>query len=340
MTERSVVLGFSGGMDSITAATRLKDDGWRVVAVTLDTLGDVAMVDKARRAASEIGVEHCVVDVQEAFCESIIRYFIDSYAEGRTPAPCTLCNSEIKWRYLAERADMMGIEHIATGHYFRVERLNDSYYIARAVDASKDQSYYLWGLPQSILRRVITPMGEVMKSDIRSNFSDKRESMGLCFLQGVAYRDFLQNHCPSTAVQGEVVDVEGEVVGHHAGVAFYTIGQKRGFECCRSGVAVVGIEAEKNRLIVGDESMLYKSTLEVECCNIVDYKEFITSRDISVMVRGIGRNPQGFVQFIEPIDGGYRVVLGSPAWAPAVGQPLVFYRQNRVVGGGIVERYY
>lgn len=340
MAERGVVLGFSGGMDSVTAAVKLKNEGWRVVALTLDTIGDRQMVDRARTVAAEIGVCHRVIDVSDVFREKIIKYFTDSYASGRTPAPCTLCNAAIKWHYLEEQADALGIEHIATGHYFRVERAADSYYVTRAADSAKDQSYYLWGLPQRILRRVVTPMGDMIKSDVKANFADKSESMGLCFLRGMAYRDFLQQHCPATAVGGDVVDVDGQVVGRHAGVAFYTIGQKRGFECSKPGVAVVDIDAERNRLIVGSDTLLYKSTLEVGDCNLVDNNDLISLKDISVMIRGIGCNPDGYIKSVEPLPNGFRLLLDSPAWAPAIGQPVVFYRHHRVVGGGILEKYY
>lgn len=339
MAERSIVLGFSGGMDSVTSALRLRDEGWRVVATTLDTVGDEAMIAKARKVAAEIGVEHRVVDVREEFQKHIISYFCDSYASGRTPAPCTVCNSAIKWRWLEHEANRLGIEHIATGHYFKVERHGGLCYVARATDSQKDQSYYLWGLKQDTQRRIVTPMGDVVKSTIKANFADKRESMGLCFLQGMAYRDFLREHCPATARKGEVVDVEGRIVGRHDGVAFYTIGQKRGFECEMPGVAVVAIDAARNRLVVGEDALLYKSTLELTGCNIVDKEEFIGSCDVSVVVRGIGRNPEGFIRRVEPIEGGFRVELENPAWAPAAGQPVVFYRQNRVIGGGFVECY-
>lgn len=340
MPHRSVVLGFSGGMDSITAATKLKNQGWRVIALTLDTVGDEGMLAKAQKVAQEIGVEHYVSNVREAFKEYIINYFINSYLSGHTPAPCTICNAVIKWHFLKQKADELGVEHIATGHYFKVERSGEQYYVSRADDLKKDQSYYLWGLTQDILRRVITPMGDVMKSDIKANFADKSESMGLCFLQGMAYRDFLQTHCRQAACKGDVVDVDGNVVGRHDGVAFYTIGQKRGFECQTPGVAVVGIDAENNRLIVGENALLYKSTLEITGCNIANVEEFIFSKDISVIVRGIGRNPEGYMLSAEPIDNGFRIELENPAWAPAVGQPVVFYRQNRVIGGGFVTRCY
>ncbi len=340
MSKPSVVLGFSGGMDSATAVGRLRDAGYDVVAVTLDTLGDEKMLQCAQSRARELGVLHVVKDVREAFKESIIQYFADSYMAGRTPAPCTVCNSAIKWKYLLEEADRLGVESIATGHYFNIEQHNGRYYVARAKDSRKDQSYYLWGLSQEVLKRALTPMGDVIKEEVKRNFADKRESMGLCFLAGMGYREYMEQNYPAAVLEGDIVDMTGEIVGRHSGVAFYTIGQKRGLDVSLSGVCIIGIDAAQNRLIVGSNQNLYHKTLEITECNIVDKEEFMTSGDVSVVIRGIGRNPEGFMRRAEAIDGGYRIYLDDAAWAPAVGQPVVFYSQNRVIGGGILSRYY
>lgn len=333
---RSVLLGFSGGIDSSAAVEELRQSGYRVVALTLDTTGDENMVATARKQAAQLSVEHYVKDVRADFQQKIIDYFISSYASGRTPAPCTMCNPLIKWHHLLLEADRLGIDHIATGHYFNVEECDGRYYVARALDSRKDQSYYLWGLSQEVLQRVVTPMGRKIKSDINPPHARSKESMGLCFLRGVGYGDFIAQNCPSALKCGEVVNTLGEVVGTHDGIALYTIGQKRGVV----GGAVVGIDAEHNRLIVGENKDLYKATLEVGACNIVSEEELLSSPDVRVVVRGFGRNPEGFAKLIEPIKGGYRIALDDPAWAPAAGQPVVFYRGNRVLGGGILERYY
>ena len=333
---RSVLLGFSGGIDSSAAVEELRQSGYRVVALTLDTTGDENMVATARKQAAQLSVEHYVKDVRVDFQHKIIDYFISSYASGRTPAPCTMCNPLIKWHHLLLEADRMGIDYIATGHYFNVEECDGRYYVARALDSRKDQSYYLWGLSQEVLRRVVTPMGLKIKSDINPPHARSKESMGLCFLRGVGYGDFIAQNCPAALRRGEVVNTLGEVVGTHDGIALYTIGQKRGVV----GGAVVGIDAESNRLIVGENRDLYKATLEVGACNIVNEEELLSSPDVQVVVRGFGRNPEGFAKLIEPIEGGYRIALDDPAWAPAAGQPVVFYRGNRVLGGGILERYY
>ena len=340
--QESVVLGFSGGIDSVTAIGLLQQSFKRVVAVTLDTIGDESMLLRAKEAALSLGVEHIIYDVREAFSRQIIDYFIDSYSRGHTPAPCTLCNSVIKWHYLAQVADELGIYHIATGHYFNVVKHNGLHYVARAKDSAKDQSYYLWGLQQDVLQRVVTPMGGVIKQDIKQNFADKRESMGICFLRGQNYRDFITRHRAELAVKGNIVDTNGTIVGSHDGIAFYTIGQKRGFELRDyvGGKSVVDINAECNELRVGSESDLLKVTLEIEQCNIVDYNELLAADDVSVVVRGIGRNPAGFICSAEQTSYGVRIMLGEPAWALAAGQPIVFYRQNRVIGGGFLRRSY
>lgn len=336
---KSVVLGFSGGIDSMTAAQLLKRDGYNVRAVTLDTVGDTTLVETAALRARQLGIDFNVVDVRSDFSKYIIDYFTQSYRLGRTPAPCTVCNPLIKWHHLSKCADEIGADYVATGHYFKVVHYNNHYYVARAADSAKDQSYYLWGLGQSLLSRILTPMCDIIKSDVKQNFSDKRESMGLCFLQGRSYRDFLVEKCGDVVRCGDIVDTEGRKVGRHDGVAFYTIGQKRGLDMELSEVAVVGINAERNELIVGPQEMLFHETLEIGGCNIVDEDELLSADDISVIVRGIGRNPSGFARSIERTKSGYKISLSDPAWAPAVGQPLVFYRQNRVIGGGIVESF-
>lgn len=334
-----VLLAFSGGIDSITSVGQLLTE-WDVETLTLDTIGDADMIRSASESARRLGVRHSVLDVQREFKQQIINYFIENYAAGRTPAPCTVCNPLIKWRYLIDEADRRGIEHVATGHYFNVVEHNGHHYVARADDSRKDQSYYLWGLTEQVLHRALTPMGHMIKAEVRRQFSSPKESMGVCFLRGESYRDYITRLRPELAREGDVVNGDGEVVGRHAGVAFYTIGQKRGFECREAGMVVVGVDVERNRIIVGRDAELYHSTLEIERCNIIDTEEFMQSDDIRIVVRGIGRNPEGFLRRVEPTERGYRILLDDPAWAPAVGQPVVFYRQNRVVGGGFLERYY
>ena len=331
--KQSVLLGFSGGIDSCTSALRLMAEGYHVVALTIDTMGDEAMLHKARTKAEEIGAEWLMYDAREEFKREIIDYFCQEYAMGHTPAPCTRCNPLIKWRTLLNEANRLGIKYIATGHYFNIERRDERYYVTKGIDESKDQSYYLWGLSQEILSRAITPMGNAIKSDVKQAFKDKSESMGICFLSGLPYAEFLRNRGIDMP-DGDIVTRNGEVCGRHNGIARYTIGQRRGVGI-PEGMRVIGIDATHNHIIVGENELLFHNQLHIAHCNIVDEEELLTAKDITVKIRGIGRNPQLPVS-VEATHGGYIVKTQDPAWAPAIGQPLVFYRNNWVIGGGIV----
>ena len=331
--KQSVLLGFSGGIDSCTSALRLMAEGYHVVALTIDTMGDEAMLHKARTKAEEIGAEWLMYDAREEFKREIIDYFCQEYAMGHTPAPCTRCNPLIKWRTLLNEANRLGIEHIATGHYFNIERRNERYYVTKGVDENKDQSYYLWGLSQEILARAITPMGNAIKSDVKQAFKDKSESMGICFLNGLPYAEFLCNRGIDMP-DGDIVTRNGEVCGRPTAIARYTIGQRRGVGI-PEGMRVIGIDVTLNHIIVGENELLFHNQLHIAHCNIVDEEELLTAKDITIKIRGIGRNPQLPVS-VEATHGGYIVKTQDPAWAPAIGQPLVFYRNNWVIGGGIV----
>lgn len=332
---KSVLLGFSGGIDSCTSAERLTRDGYRVVALTIDTIGDEQMMMQAREKAEALGVEWVAYDARERFERDIIDYFTSEYAAGRTPAPCTRCNRLIKWRLLLDVANTMGIDYIATGHYINIVERDNRYYVAKGVDPDKDQSYYLWGLDQTTLSRALTPMGDAIKSDVKRSYVNKSESMGVCFLAGLPYAEYLaKRNIAMTA--GDVTTSDGVVCGQHNGIARYTIGQRRG-EGIPAGMRVVGIDADHNRIIVGPNDMLYYHRLKVAEYNIVSHEELLTANDITIKIRGIGRNPSLPVQ-IEMCDAEDALFVTTPdaAWAPAVGQPLVFYRNNLVVGGGIV----
>lgn len=334
--ERSVILGFSGGIDSTSAVDVLREQGYRVIALTIDTMGDSTMLEKAEQRAKELGVEWHAVDAKAMFERDIIEYFCNEYTSGRTPAPCTRCNTHIKWQILLTEANRLGVEYIATGHYFNIEQHNDKYYVAKALDSNKDQSYYLWGLPQEILSRAIAPMGSKIKSEVKEGFKDKSESMGICFLCRRPYAEFLESRGIEMQ-SGDIVDEMGRVCGRHNGIARYTIGQKRG-EGIPEGKRVIDIEPYANIIRVGDNSMLYKSKLYITDCNIVDECELLTANNITIKIRGIGKNPELPIS-IERYKEGYMITTTDKAYAPALGQPLVLYRDNLVIGGGIVDSF-
>ncbi len=333
MSKQRLLLGFSGGIDSRAAVGRLQAEGYEVVALTIDTIGDEQMLHQAREAAETLGIEWLSYDAREEFKREIIDYFISEYLMGRTPAPCTRCNTHIKWRVLTEVADSLHIEHIATGHYFNVVQQDSHYYVAKGADTDKDQSYYLWGLPQQTLQRIVTPMGNAIKSVIKADIADKRESMGICFLKGCSYGEFLRHHTSSINA-GDIVNRDGKMVGRHDGIALYTIGQKRGTGI-PEGMCVTNIDSTANRLIVGKNDDLYKSKLYINECVIVNEEELLTANNITIKIRGIGRNPSLPVS-IQKHKNGYLITSPEKVWAPAQGQPLVFYRNNLVLGGGIV----
>ncbi|MFI3280451.1 MAG: tRNA-specific 2-thiouridylase [Rikenellaceae bacterium] len=333
MDYSKVVLGYSGGVDSAAAVSLLQQRGFEVTALTLDMCGDSALVEKAMQSAAESKIKFVSQNCEDLFRREIKDYFTSEYISGRTPAPCTRCNPLIKWRLLIEYADQNNIYHVATGHYFRVEEYNGKLYVAKAADARKDQSYYLWGLSQEVLRRAITPMADVIKEHI--NVSKKRESMGVCFLAGRRYSEYIEEMCGDIAA-GDIIDKGGNVVGRHKGLAYYTVGQKRG-EGIPAGSLIIALDKSYNRLIIGDDRDLYHTNLHISECNIVDKNELLESTDISVMIRGIGRNPEGYVAKIEEYGKGYNITLEHPAWACAAGQPVVLYRGQRVIGGGYLE---
>ncbi|MFR9504179.1 MAG: tRNA 2-thiouridine(34) synthase MnmA [Rikenellaceae bacterium] len=335
MSCKKIILGYSGGIDSVAAVAMLQDKGFEVIALTLDMCGDNTIVESARQAALESGIEFNVLNCEELFQKEIKDYFISEYINGRTPAPCTRCNPLIKWRLLLDFASQNNIYHIATGHYFKIKKYNNKLYVARATDRRKDQSYYLWGLNQEVLSRAVTPMADVVKETI--NTSRKKESMGVCFLKGRRYNEYISEMCGELP-KGDIVDKNGTIVGQHNGLAYYTVGQKRG-EGIPPNSLIIDLDKQSNLLIIGDDSDLYHKELHIEDCNIIDSKEVLESTDITVMIRGIGRNPEGYASKIEKSSSGYKITLNSPAWACALGQPVVLYRDDRVIGGGYLSEF-
>lgn len=333
MTQQGVVLGFSGGIDSCASARWLIDRGYRVVAVTIDTMCDDELLASAEQKAKELGIEWMKVDATERFRSEIIDYFINSYRLGLTPAPCTRCNPIIKWHTLLNVANDLGIYHIATGHYFNIVQHRGHHYVAKGADPVKDQSYYLWGLGEEILSRALTPMGSAIKSEIKANLTNKSESMGICFLRGKHYTEFLQDE-GLELTPGNILSTDGTPLSTHNGIARYTIGQKRG-KGIPEGLRVIDISSEDNSLTVGKNELLHKRRLYIRETYIVNKEELLTSQDITIKIRGIGRNPEKYVSINEWHDG-YVIECDDSAWAPAKGQPLVLYRGNLVIGGGIV----
>ncbi|MDR1755437.1 MAG: tRNA 2-thiouridine(34) synthase MnmA [Culturomica sp.] len=342
---KRVVLGMSGGVDSAAAALLLQERGCEVTAVHLRLAGDGPSAGLIR-FCSERGMELVCVDGRELFDREVIRPFVRDYRNGRTPNPCVYCNNAVKWRLLQEEADRRGIAKIATGHYVRILDDNGTPYIHKGKDGEKDQSYFLWGLKKELLARAVTPLGDFTKKEIRllvagrgySAFSGQPESMGVCFLNGMDYREFIRSNAPAGAgsLPGEITDRAGNRLGYHSGLLNYTVGQKREVPL-RDGqpMYVAVLDTVAGKLIVDSKEQLFSRELLLGNVHLIDPGD-IRHPGLEVKIRGIGQNPEGAVQAEELPDGTLRLRLSSPAWAVAPGQPAALYRQERLLGGGII----
>lgn len=354
--EKRVLVGMSGGIDSSAACLMLQEKGYEVIGVTMRTW-DVPShfstpgqeepddVLEARALAQRLGIEHHVADVREEFRQVIVRYFIDEYMHGRTPNPCVQCNPLFKERILCEWADRTGCSRIATGHYCRLEDRNGFRYILIGDDPTKDQSYFLWKLPQSILKRMLFPLGGMTKTEVRAYLASRGfeakarggESMEICFIDK-DYREFLKEHCPDIDTRigpGWFVDSKGLKLGQHKGFAYYTIGQRKGLEIALGKPAyVLKINPTKNTVMLGDADQLKAEYMLIEETSLVNQEEVLQCPTLSVRIRYRSR-PIPCKAF--PLEDG-RMLVRFLAEASAItpGQSAVFYDGNRVLGGGFI----
>lgn len=353
-----VVLGMSGGTDSSVTAMLLQQKGYEVIGVSLwfwnspkENSNTSALPDfivDARNLAAKLGIEHHVIDARNKFKDVVIGQFLQEYLNGRTPSPCIHCNPNLKWRLLLDKADQLGANYIATGHYIQIVEEEGTFYIHKGDDPAKDQSYFLWNLSQEILSRTLTPLGAYTKTEVRemaTNFgykkvATKKESMGICFLDGMDYRDFLKKEIADVDEkigQGKIVDTEGKELGWHEGYPYYTIGQKRGLELKeKTGLMVSRIDAENNTLILEKREQLNRTEFTISHYYL-NNKEDINLLNITTVVRGLGLNPDGFSKLTILNESRLSVKLENPAWAIAPGQPVAFYIGNKLIGGGFAE---
>lgn len=354
--EKRVLVGMSGGIDSSATCIMLQEQGYEVVGVTMRTW-DVPShfstpgqtqpdeVLEAQALASRLGIEHHVADVREEFRKVIVQYFIDEYMHGRTPNPCVMCNPLFKERILCEWADRTQCAWIATGHYCQLEDRNGYRYIITGDDPTKDQSYFLWKLPQEILRRMMFPLGGMTKAAVREYLAAKGfeakarggESMEICFIDK-DYREFLREHCPDIDEKigaGWFVDSKGLKLGQHKGFAYYTIGQRKGLEIALGKPAyVLKINPAKNTVMLGDADQLKATHMLVEDINVADMNELLACSNLSVRIRY--RSQPIPCQAILLENQKLLVKFATEASAITPGQSAVFYDSNRVLGGGFI----
>ena len=355
-SDKRVLVGMSGGIDSSATCIMLQEQGYEVVGVTMRTW-DVAsqfaspeqeepgFILEARALAERLGIEHHVADVREEFKQVIVKYFIDEYMQGRTPNPCVMCNPLFKERILCEWADQTGCAWISTGHYCRLEERNGKLYIVAGDDITKDQSYFLWRLPQEVLRRFLFPLGNYTKQEVREYLKEKGfeakakggESMEVCFIEG-DYRDFLRQQIPDIDTQigpGYFVDSKGVKIGQHKGFPYYTIGQRKGLGIALGHPAhVLRINAEKNTVMLGTADDLKTEYMLVEDAMITDMQELLSCPNLTVRIR---YRSKPIPCQVLPLENNQMLVrfLGE-ASAIAPGQSAVFYDGQRVLGGAFI----
>ncbi len=337
----------SGGMDSSMSAVLLQQQGYEVIGATLLTHTDASdpSIVAAQQLAKQRSIEHHLIDCRTQFRETVIQYFADDYLNGRTPNPCIKCNETIKWKLLLQLADEMNCKYIATGHYVQKACVNNRYYIQKGLDPAKDQSYFLWNLDQETISRALFPLGQLLKQEVRelahtlgySTIAEKKESMGVCFLAGTDYREYLSQLLEPShpALQsGEVIDENNKVLGHHEGFPFYTIGQRRGIEGVAKGKCVIAIDADSKRLIAGDREQLYTQTVLLSHFQLTDEQELWRDQQLFIRIRGLDSVP-GYWGSIAIEDEQLRINFKEPVWAITPGQSIVIYSDNRIIGGGI-----
>ncbi|GBC76493.1 tRNA-specific 2-thiouridylase MnmA [bacterium HR07] len=357
---KRVLVGMSGGVDSSVAALLLKEQGYEVIGVTLNLWSYEDRQEpyneccslEVRTVAQQLGIEHHFIDAGKEFKERVVDVFLTEHALGRTPSPCGRCNRLVRFPILLELAERFGCEYLATGHHARIAVEDGIYYLLMSRDPVKDQSYFLYGLTQSQLKRILFPVGDLLKSEVwqiakAHNLvaARKPESMDLCFIPRGDYRAYLREKLDGALVKpGEIVDTSGRVVGRHEGLAFYTIGQRHGLGVALGQrVYVVGFDYEQNRLIVGDEGALFSEGLIATDVNFI-YPLDLTPQSppslgegsITVKIRYRSPRVPATLELLE--DGRVRVRFAQPQRAVTPGQIAVFYEGERVLGGGIIER--
>lgn len=355
-----ILVAMSGGIDSSLAAVMLHEEGYEVIGMTMKTWDyntsggskketgccSLDSINDARNIAVSLGFPHYIIDIRDEFGDYVIDHFTNEYMEGRTPNPCVLCNTHIKWDALLRRADQLGCDKIATGHYANIREVNGRHVISRGKDLLKDQSYALWGISQESLSRTVFPLGNLHKSEIREMAMEKgfvelvtkSESYEICFVPDNDYRGFLKRRVEGLEEEvngGEFVLEDGTVVGTHEGYPFYTVGQRKGLGIALGFPAyVTEIQKDKNRVVLGTFDELSRDGMYVKQLNMQKYSSLSERLDTVTKVR---YNDSGNPAVIEQVGDTMKVFFGNGVSAIAPGQAAVFYEENDVVGGGWIQ---
>lgn len=353
---KKVLVAMSGGVDSSVTAAMMVDAGYDVTGITMrlgspDTIEveperpnccSLEGIEDARRVATQLDIPFYGVNYEDIFQEQIIDYFVAEYLVGRTPSPCMVCNRELKFGKLLDLAKSLECEAIATGHYARVEQHPETgrHLLRKALDVSKDQSYFLAALTQEQLQAAMMPLGEYSKAEVRDlarkyqlKTAEKIESQELCFVADTNYRRFIQDRIPEKIEGGDILDKDGKVLGKHQGVPFYTVGQRRGL-----GIAVgkplyvTQLNVSDNTIVVGENDDLLEDTMHVERINLISIDKLTEPIRAHVKIRS---RDEGGPAIITPTSETEAVVkFDEPRRAITPGQATVFYDGEYVIGGG------
>jgi len=354
MTKQKAVVAMSGGVDSSVAAALLKQQGYDVTGMMLRLWSEPGKQEsnrcctpdsmaQARRVAGILDIPFYVVDAKDVFKETVVQYFLDGYARGETPNPCLMCNRKIRWRFLLDHALALGAEFMATGHYARIKAEGGRMNLFRAVDHAKDQSYVLHVLTQEQLKSALFPVGEYPKPEIRRlaaefglPIASRADSQDLCFLAGEDYRNFLQRHAPEILKPGEIVTTDGKVVGKHNGLANYTIGQRKGLGVFSPDpLYVITKQVLSNTLVVGTTDELGFTELTVHDVNWISGEAPKEPFRAMVKIRYSAKEVEAWVSPMQQNQ--VTVRFDHPVRDVTAGQAAVFYQDELMLGGGIIQ---
>lgn len=358
---KRVLMAMSGGIDSSVSALLLLEQGYELVGATFRTFDyikesclakekgccSVESIMEAKHFAESLGVEHHILDFRQLFRDHVIANFVQEYKLGRTPNPCVLCNSHIKWGVLLKAADELGCDYIATGHYARIAQHRGHYYLQTAADEHKDQTYFLWMLTEENLKRTIFPLGDLTKPEVRKIAADhhfeklakKSESQEICFIPNNDYRSFLAEQGCETS-PGNFVDMEGHVLGQHPGCFNFTIGQRKGMGMAfGSPKYVTKINTETREVTVGDRDDLFCNNVYATDVRLRDEEWLRELPDLMARIRY--KSPATEAKLILEDDfaetGRIHLHFHKPVWGVTPGQSVVLYKDGLLVGGGLIK---